>query len=128
MVSSALELELDIIERQYHPSTWNIYTFYCGDGENWFDDNIKAIDLLRQLKEINQLVVYTEINEKAQTLDEEDTIVDWQNPTFAAWNEGMPDSLWTLITQLLDDKFKRILLRDTNSIWKAFKRVFGAKN
>jgi uncharacterized sporulation protein YeaH/YhbH (DUF444 family) len=25
----------EIIEKRYHPNNWNIYTFYCGDGDNW---------------------------------------------------------------------------------------------
>ena len=128
MISSALELQLELVRKQYHPNSWNIYTFYCGDGENWMDDNIRAIELMRELKEINQLFVYTEINERAVFTGEEDTIIDWHNPDFAAWNESMPDSLWTLVTQFLGDKFKRVLLSNSDSIWTAFKNIFGAKN
>ena len=61
MMSSGLELSKQIIDKEYHPSSWNIYTFYCGDGENWTDDNTMAIKLLKELKEINQLMVYAEI-------------------------------------------------------------------
>ena len=39
LISSALDRELEIIDKEYHPNTWNIYTFYCGDGENWPSDN-----------------------------------------------------------------------------------------
>ena len=128
LMSSALELERDLIKKQYHPSSWNLYTFYCGDGENWFDDNTRAIALLQELKEINQLVVYSEINERPPDADEEDTVIDWHSPTFDAWKEDMPQSMWTLVMQLLDDKFKRILLTHPDKIWDAFKKVFGAKN
>jgi len=128
LMSSALELERDLIKKQYHPSSWNLYTFYCGDGENWFDDNTRAIALLQELKEINQLVVYSEINERPPDADEEDTVIDWHSPTFDAWKEDLPHSMWTLVMQLLDDKFKRILLIHPDKIWDAFKKVFGAKN
>ena len=127
LMSSALELERELIEKEYHPSSWNLYTFYCGDGENWFDDNAKSIALLRELKEINQLIVYSEISERP-VMDEEDTTIDWHSPQFDAWKEDLPDSMWTLIMQLIDDKFKRVLLTHPDKIWDAFKKVFGVKN
>ena len=34
IISSALTKEIDIVEKEFHPNVWNIYTFYCGDGEN----------------------------------------------------------------------------------------------
>ena len=70
-MSSALELEMEIINKEYHPNSWNIYTFYAGDGENWPDDNEKAINLLNTLKETNQMLVYAEINEKRVHPEEE---------------------------------------------------------
>ena len=51
MMSSALEVELDIITKEYHPNSWNIYTFYAGDGENWQADNKTTLTLLSTLKE-----------------------------------------------------------------------------
>ena len=50
MMSSALEMEMEVINKEYHPDSWNIYTFYAGDGENWPDDNEKTINLLNSLK------------------------------------------------------------------------------
>ena len=40
---------------------WNIYTFYCGDGDNWAIDNKETLSAFRRLKEINQVMCYTEI-------------------------------------------------------------------
>ena len=127
LVSSSLELEREIIKKEYHPNSWNIYTFYCGDGDNWFDDNVRAIELIRELKEMNQLMVYAEINERPEP-DEEDTLIDWKSPNFSAWQEDLPDSLWQLLTQLVDDKFKKVVLRGPNNIWDVFKLIFGVKN
>jgi len=127
MMSSALELSKELIEKEYHPASWNIYTFYCGDGENWVDDNMKTIELLKELKQINQLMVYAEIKERPEEPDAEDTLIDWHSPSFSAWENDSPDSMWTLSTQLLDDKFKKVLLTNPNSIWPIFKKIFGAK-
>ena len=130
MMSSALELTKETIDKQYHPESWNIYTFYCGDGENWIDDNAKTIQLFKILKKINQLMVYAEIKERPEEeLDGDDTITNWHSPNFTAWQEeNMHDSMWTLSTQLMDDKFKKVLISGPNQIWSAFKKIFGAKN
>ena len=82
---------------------------------------------LKELKEINQLMVYAEIKERPPEPDEEDTLIDWHSPSFSTWTDGMPDSMWTLCTQLLDERFKKILLSNPNSIWPMFKKIFGAK-
>jgi len=128
MMSSALELETEIINKEYHPNSWNIYTFYAGDGENWADDNEKAINLLNTLKETNQMLVYAEINDKRVHPEEEsDNAPDWNNPSFVAWENENPDSIWTLCVPLMDNKFKRVLLTKATQIWPVFKKIFGAK-
>ena len=62
IISSALNKQMDIIEKEYHPNAWNIYTFYCGDGENWSSDNEKSLDLFKKIKDVSQLTAYCEIN------------------------------------------------------------------
>jgi sporulation protein YhbH len=127
MMSSALEVEIDVIKKEYHPDSWNIYTFYAGDGENWSDDNKKTINLLNSLKENNQMIVYAEINEARVHPEEEEDAPDWTNPAFVAWKTEQPDSIWTLCVPLLDNKFKRVLLTKPTHIWPTFKKIFGAK-
>jgi len=65
-ISSGYEKALEVIEERYHPSLWNIYAFHCSDGENWSQDNDKAIKLAKQLCWICNLFGYGEIkpNEK----------------------------------------------------------------
>ena len=99
--------ETEIINKEYHPNSWNIYTFYAGDGENWNDDNEKAINLLNTLKETNQMLVYAEINDKRVHPEEEsDNVPDWNSPSFVAWGNENPASIWTLCVPLMDNKFK----------------------
>ena len=52
LISSCLNLELDTIKKEFHPNSWNIYSFYCGDGENWSADNEKCIDLFKKIKDV----------------------------------------------------------------------------
>ena len=132
IISSALERELEIIDRDYHPSTWNIYTFYCGDGENWASDNEKCIDLFKQVKEISQLSAYCEINEHYKGLADTDLDDDvyastpWGN--FSAWKNEELENLWSKLTKICDNQFKRIMIGSTEHIWTAFDHLFGGGN
>ncbi len=88
IISSALKLENEIIEKEFHPSSWNIYSFYCGDGENWSTDNEKCLTLFKKIKEVSQLTAYCEINEHYGNFAEDDetpspTGYPW--PSFSAW-------------------------------------------
>ena len=131
IISSCLNLELDIIEKEFHPSSWNIYTFYCGDVENWHSDNEKSLDLFKKIKDLSQLTGYCEINEsyKGLTDDEEDNafgLSSWA--TFSAWKNEEMENLWAKLGPLCDNKFKKVMVGDTEHIWTAFNALFGGKN
>ena len=130
IISSCLKLELEIIEKEFHPNSWNIYTFYCGDGENWDSDNEKSLELFKTIKDLSQLTGYCEINESYSGLadDDGDTnfgISSWA--TFSAWKNEEMENLWAKLNPLCDNKFKKVMVGDTNHIWAAFKDLFGGK-
>ena len=60
-ISSAYELEEKIINERYDPDTWNIYSFYFGDGDNWGDDTPHSIDLMKRLAERVNEVGYVQV-------------------------------------------------------------------
>ena len=60
-ISSGYEKALEIIEQRYNPRNWNIYAFHCSDGDNWTEDNKKAVELASRLCEICNLFGYGEI-------------------------------------------------------------------
>ncbi|SDK16045.1 sporulation protein YhbH [Natronincola ferrireducens] len=60
-ISSGYEKALEIIEKRYNPSIWNIYAFHCSDGDNWREDNTKAVKLAQELCETCNLFGYGEI-------------------------------------------------------------------
>jgi len=116
LVSTGLKKVEEIIEKRYHPNNWNIYTFYCGDGDNWAIDNKEALESFRRLKEINQTMCYTEIG-RQNTYD---------NNSFLF--TGSPErKLWDWLQLLDHPTFKRIRLREHRDIWKAFKKIFGGR-
>ena len=60
-ISSGYEKALEIIEQRYNPANWNIYTFHCSDGDNWTEDNKKAVEMANKLCEVCNLFGYGEI-------------------------------------------------------------------
>ena len=129
MISSCLELELDIVEKEFHPNSWNIYTFYCGDGENWSNDNEKCLGLFAKIKEVSQLTAYCEINEHHRGLADE---IDQNDPssgtpwgTFSAWKNEETDNLWSKINPICDNIFKKVMIGEPGHIWSAFHELFG---
>ncbi len=117
LVSKGLNKVEEIIEKRYHPNNWNIYTFYCGDGDNWSTDNKEALRAFRRLKEINQTMCYTEIDNR----NNHD-----QYSLFGNTKTGK--RLWDWLKLAEDKSFKRISLTNSKDIWPAFKRLFGGKS
>ena len=117
LVSTGLNKVEEIIEKRYHPNNWNIYTFYCGDGDNWSTDNKEALRAFRRLKEINQTMCYTEIDNR----NNHD-----QYSLFGNTKTGK--RLWDWLKLAEDKSFKRISLTNSKDIWPAFKRLFGGKS
>jgi len=115
LVSTGLKKVEEIIEKRYHPNNWNLYTFYCGDGDNWGIDNKEALDAFKRLKEINQAMCYTEIGSE---------------PTYrelSFFGGSGERRLWDWVKLAEDKSFKRVRLTESKDIWPAFKRLFGGK-
>lgn len=60
-ISSGYAKALEIIEQRYNPSIWNLYAFHCSDGDNWGNDNEKAVALANELCETCNLFGYGEV-------------------------------------------------------------------
>ena len=109
LMSSGLEKCLEIANKRYHTNSWNIYTFHCSDGDNWIEDNERAISLSATLKEICQMYCYIQIGSESDSF----------------WTEG---GMAAAYLPLVDSKFKIIKMVDKSSIWKEFKKLFGGKS
>jgi uncharacterized protein len=117
MASSGLEKVKEIIDKRYHPNNWNIYTFYCGDGENWGSDNEKTVTLFKELKEINQMMCYTEIGEKR----------DLHRHGSLSFFSDYESGLWDELKSISDKNLRRTRIITHSDIWSSFKRLFGGK-
>lgn len=112
MVSSGLELTLDILNKRYHPNNWNIYVFQCSDGDNWPGDQEKTLTFANRIKDMCQLFGYCEIETDENRL---------------AWMKDRETSLSTTYTHMDNGNFKIVEIRENTDVWMAFKKFFGGK-
>jgi sporulation protein YhbH len=45
-ISSAYQVSIGLIQREFPPSEWNVYVFQFSDGDNWGEDNREALSML----------------------------------------------------------------------------------
>jgi sporulation protein YhbH len=109
-ISSAPELAVEIMNKRYHPSNWNIYAFHGSDGDNWLEDNEKALDFTQRLKDKSQMYGFIEIKPDGQQ--------EW-----LSWSGG--NTMMNVYTPLIDNKFKTMLMQSKDDIWPAFVKLFG---
>ena len=109
IVSSALEMVDNIIEKRYHPSSWNVYMFQCSDGDNWKSDNNKVTNLLIKLHEHCQFMGYCEV-------EPSDERIKWI---------GEESKLFAFYSKLNLKNLKQTKIHGRVDIWPAFKDFFG---
>ena len=103
-ISSGVEKTLEIIKDRYPKSSWNIYSFHCSDGDNWSQDNKKALQLTEELKSYCQLMAYIQIQGKS-----------------AFSSDRMANTYETIS----DNKFKISEVESKDDIWPQFRKIFG---
>ncbi|MBP1730117.1 MAG: uncharacterized protein H6Q55_546 [Deltaproteobacteria bacterium] len=60
-ISSAYELCLKLIRESFRSQEYNIYPFHFSDGENWGDDDTKALELLDKISEAANVFCYGQV-------------------------------------------------------------------
>ncbi len=60
-ISSGYKKTLEIIWERYNPAYWNIYAFHVSDGDNWVEDNERAVKAADELCDVCNLFGYAEI-------------------------------------------------------------------
>jgi sporulation protein YhbH len=104
--STAIVLANEIIEKRYHPSSWNIYAFQCSDGDNFQEDNKKFIEEAEKLESISQLYGYCEIEPETSWMSD-------------------PGKLFQLLRPLQSNKLKLVRVKKREDVWPAFLSLMG---
>lgn len=102
-ISSGYEKALEIIEQRYDPSHWNIYSFHCSDGDNWAEDNKKAIESAQKLCDICNMFGYGEIksNYSYSTIKSQ-LASKIKNKNFSVVNITKKEDIWPAFRRLLE--------------------------
>jgi hypothetical protein len=109
-VSSGLQMVQDIINKRFHPSSWNVYCFQCSDGDNWSDDDERTVDLAMRLKDTCQLFGYCQIEPKEEK---------------SGWDTSR--KLNQTYFPLIDTNFKCVDISGKEDIWPAFQKLLGKR-
>jgi hypothetical protein len=102
VVSSALKLMLEIIEKRYPTNEWNIYAAQASDGENWDDDSSICSELLiDKIMPLLQYYAYIEITDAPeQNLWHEYTRVKERHRFFAMQRIKSPADIYPVFREL----------------------------
>jgi sporulation protein YhbH len=106
-VSSAYQLALDVIERKYNPSDWNIYPFHFSDGDNMFSDNRLCVELVKTLLDKCNLFGYGQIKQ--------------------GWYPA--GTLMSVYTQEIEhEKFIAVTIEDREDVYPALRKFFAIRD
>jgi uncharacterized protein len=109
LVSSAYEHARRVQREEYPTSDWNVYVLHASDGENFFPDNERVIELVGALMEVCALVGYLQITTRPPG-------------QFAGGGQGR------LAAQLARRPVDGLVIAevfDDHDIWPAIKRFFA---
>lgn len=101
-ISSGYEKALQVIEERYPPDAWNIYAFHCSDGDNWGEDNDRAVELANKLCDICNLFGYGEIKISTYTSTIMNKYVEEvKSPNFSAVKIFKKEDVWKAFVDML---------------------------
>ncbi len=100
-ISSGIKAALKIIEDRYSKELWNIYTFYASDGDNWSEDNEKALESIKSICACSNLVGYAELLPS----------------TFST------TMYFRVMKEIKNDNFVSVCIKDKKELWKALKII-----
>ncbi len=100
--SSVYQLALEIIEKDYPPQHYNIYSVHFTDGDNIGSDNNRSLQLMQRLVEASQVVGYGEILRTNYT-----------------------GTLMSTLKRITDPKLRLVTIRERQEVYHALKSVFS---
>jgi len=107
-ISSGYLKALEIIEKKYHPSLWNIYAFHCSDGDNFYSDNDKTVEAAKELCKVCNLFGYGEIK-----------------PNDNAYYSG---TMIDYFKDINEDNFYTAIIKGKENLWDTFKSFLTKEN
>jgi len=101
--STVYKLALEIIEKRYNPSDYNIYAFHFSDGDNLSSDNDACIRLINELLNLCNFVGYGEIES----------------------SYFYTSTLRTAYRKIDHPRFTVVSIKDKSGVYPALKKIFS---
>lgn len=100
-ISSGINEALKLIGDKYPSSIWNVYPVYASDGDNWLEDNEKAIESVKKICEISNMFGYAEL---------------------------LPSTYTTTMyhkfkTEITNENFVPVIIKEKKDLWDALKTM-----
>ena len=98
-ISSGINEALSLIEEKYPIAAWNIYPIYASDGDNWSEDNERAVKAVQKICEISNMFGYAEL---------------------------LPSTYTTTMyhkfkKEITNEKFVPVIIKEKKDLWEALK-------
>lgn len=98
-ISSGINEALALIEEKYSIAAWNIYPIYASDGDNWSEDNERAVKAVKKICEISNMFGYAEL---------------------------LPSTYTTTMyhkfkKEITNEKFVPVIIKEKKDLWEALK-------
>ncbi|MGG7150470.1 YeaH/YhbH family protein [Clostridium neonatale] len=98
-ISSGINEALALIEEKYPIAAWNIYPIYASDGDNWSEDNERAVKAVKKICEISNMFGYAEL---------------------------LPSTYTTTMyhkfkKEITNEKFVPVIIKEKKDLWEAIK-------
>lgn len=104
-ISSGLNMALDIINKKYPKEIWNIYCIYGSDGDNWNEDNEKAMKAVSDLCEISNMFGYAELLPST-----------YSTTMYYRFNK-----------EITNEKFIPVVIKEKKDLWDALKIMLSSE-
>ena len=98
-ISSGINEALKLIKEHYPPAAWNIYSVYASDGDNWSEDNGKAITAVKDICEVSNMFGYAELLPSTYT-----------TTMYHKFNK-----------EITNEKFVPVIIKEKKDLWDALK-------
>lgn len=102
-ISSGLRLALDLIEDKYPPNMWNIYPVYASDGDNWTEDNEKAMKSVKELCSVSNMFGYAELLPSTYSTT----------------------MYYRFLKEIKEENFVPVIVKDKKDLWEALKLMLN---
>ena len=98
-ISSGINEALALIQEKYPIAAWNIYPIYASDGDNWSEDNDRAVNAVKKICEISNMFGYAEL---------------------------LPSTYTTTMyhkfkKEITNEKFVPVIIKEKKDLWEALK-------